>query len=776
MTDAVPGASGWPHHAHTFGPTRTGYAAAPLRTVAVAQSNRHPATGVASGRTFRKEMTRGAPQRRPQAAASAATSVRLIMRGPSVRAQAGPLQVSMTALADPTTLEPSRLGRVRQQLAEPMEAFASIWNNRALRRLEYAWVGSVVGTWAFTIALGVYAYGKGGAAAVGLAGLIRTLPTVFFAPFVAGLGDRYPRVRVMVASDLARGALYAIGALCIITDGPTLLVYIIAGAVMLAASAFRPAQAALLPTLTETPQQLTAMNVVSSTVESVGFFMGPALGGILLAATSAEVVFFASGLSCIWSAGLLVGMREVRAEPATADAERSGGGFLRESVVGFRTIGSDKRLFTLVSLFTAQTVVAGALNVFIVVLALQLYDSGPAGVGTLNAATGIGGVIGAAVAAALIGGDRLAHGFAFGLIFWGVPLVLVGGVPAEVMGLFGLAVIGVANTVIDVSGFTLLQRAVPDEVLARVFGVLETVLIAGIGLGALITPVIIDALGTRGALLVVGGFLPLLTLVAWTRLRALDGVSDAPREHVDLLTATSLFKAFSPTIIERLASKLERQEIAPGEVVIREGDPGERFYVVSHGHFAVDVGGEERAMLGPGDFFGEIALLRDVPRTATVAAQGEGGVLLSLGRDDFVPAVRMELLKSLALFRPLPPPTVEFLASRLEYEELTAGDVVLREGDDGDRFYVIAEGRVAVEVGGEARADLGRGDFFGEIALLRNVKRTATVVALEDSVVFSLRRDDFVPAVTGSAPSNAAADEVVGARLGALARRPALRG
>jgi CRP-like cAMP-binding protein len=135
----------------------------------------------------------------------------------------------------------------------------------------------------------------------------------------------------------------------------------------------------------------------------------------------------------------------------------------------------------------------------------------------------------------------------------------------------------------------------------------------------------------------------------------------------------------------------------------------------------------------------------------------------------------MELLRSLALFRPLPPQTLELLASRLEYEQFTAGDVVIREGDDGDRFYVIAEGRVTVQAGSGARTDLGPGDFFGEIALLRNVKRTATVIASEDSIVFSLRRDDFVPAVTGSAPSNAAADEVVGARLGALAGRPALR-
>jgi CRP-like cAMP-binding protein len=486
------------------------------------------------------------------------------------------------------------------------------------------------------------------------------------------------------------------------------------------------------------------------------------------------MVFFVSALSCVWSALMLFGLGRIPdAAPAAAReaAAEGGGSFLRESVEGFRTIRADKHLRTLVALFTAQTIVAGALNVFIVVLALRIYDSGAGGVGTLNAALGIGGILGAAAAAALVGGQRLVKGFVFGLVFWGVPLLLVGGIPVEIIGLVALAVIGLANTIIDVSGYTLLQRAVPEEVLARVFGILETVLVAGIGLGALITPPIIHLLGVRGALIVVGGFLPLLTIATWARLRAIEFVPDAPEEHVELLRPLSVFDRIPTETVELLAAKLERHDTAAGDVVIRQGDVGDRFYVIETGRFAVTIDGEPRAELGPGDFFGEVALLRDMPRTATVTALDDDSVLYSLARDDFVPAIRVELLKSLPLFRPLPPPTLEFLASKLRYQDVKAGDVVIREGETGDRFYVIAEGEFAVQSNGELRTQLGPRDFFGEIALLRHVERTATVTARDDGVLFSLSRDEFVPAVTGSAPSNAAADEVVGARLAALSGR-----
>ena len=153
-----------------------------------------------------------------------------------------------------------------------------VYRNPALRRLQFAWAGSIIGSWAYAIALVVYAYRHGGASAVGLVGLIRWLPAAVAAPFAAILGDRYPRVPVMLGSDLIRAAGLAGMAACVLTHGPVELVYALAAAVAVTTTAFQPAQAAILPSLARTPEELTAANVSSSTIESLGFCVGPRSG------------------------------------------------------------------------------------------------------------------------------------------------------------------------------------------------------------------------------------------------------------------------------------------------------------------------------------------------------------------------------------------------------------------------------------------------------------------------------------------------------------------
>jgi MFS family permease len=311
---------------------------------------------------------------------------------------------------------------------------------------------------------------------------------------------------------------------------------------------------------------------------------------------------------------------------------------LDELLEGFRTIVRERRLRLLIGLFSAQTFVDGMLNVLIVVIALQLLDTGTAGVGFLNSAVGVGGLVGALAAAALVGRRRLAADFGLGIFIWGLPIALVAVWPNQVFALVLLALVGVGNTIVDVSGMTLLQRAAPDEVLARVFGVLESLLLLSVGLGALVAPLLLDWLGTRGALIVAGALLPLLVVPAWPRLAAIDRAASVPEERLELLRGNPIFAPLLAPALEQLAESLDEIQVPAGQEVVRQGEPGDRFYLVREGALDVYIDGRLVESLDSGDSFGEIALLRDVPRTATVTARTDAR-LYALGRDAFISAV-----------------------------------------------------------------------------------------------------------------------------------------
>jgi MFS family permease len=527
---------------------------------------------------------------------------------------------------------------VRRLLAEFKEsaaAFREVFRNRALRRIELAWAASILGTWAYGIAVVVYAFEQGGAKAVGVVGLIRWVAAAAVSPFAALLGDRYDRRLVMVASDLARVVLIVGAAVAVYSDSSPIVVYVIAALVGVAATAFRPAEAALIPTLARTPEELTAANVAASTIESVGIFLGPAIGGLLLAWTSVGTVFLVTAGAVLWSAVLLVGVRPV--EEARVK-EREAVSIVDELLAGFRAIVGERRLRLLVGLFGAQTFVDGMLNVLIVVIALELLDTGQAGVGFLNSAIGIGGLIGALAAAALVGRRRLATNFGVGIFIWGIPIALVAVWPNQAAVLVLLALVGVGNTLVDVSGMTLMQRAAPEDVLARVFGVLESFLLLTVGLGALVAPLLLDWLGTRGALIVAGALLPLLVIPAWPRLTGIDRAARVPEEQLELLGANQIFAPLPAPTLEQLADSLEEVQVEPGRVVVRQGESGDRFYLVRDGTLRVAINGRDVQTLGPGDSFGEIALLRDVPRTASVVAETDVA-LYALDRDTFISAV-----------------------------------------------------------------------------------------------------------------------------------------
>lgn len=532
---------------------------------------------------------------------------------------------------------------LRVRVSESAAAFRDVFANTDLRRLQLAFLGSELGLWAATVALAVIAFGAGGAAGVAILAVVRQLPAAIAAPFTAILGDRYDRVRVMIGSDLLRAGATAVAAAAAFADAPVAVVFAAASFSSLAATAFRPAEAALLPALARTPAELTAANVTSSTIESVMAFVGPAVGGVLVAVADPGVAFVVCVGTFVWSAFLVsrIGRRARAPEPdgSPEEPDATSEGRLQTATAGFRAIASDAKLRVLIGLYCSQTLVAGALDVLVVVLALKVLDIGDAGYGTLLSALGIGGLIGAAVAAAgLVGQRRLAGAFGVAIVLWGLPIAFLAIWTQQIGALILLGIVGIANTVVDVAGMTILQRSVPDQVLARVFGVLESLVYGTLLLGSVIAATIVEGIGAKTAMIVTGALLPILVALAWTQLRRIDAEARDPGRELDLLRGIPFLAVLPGPSLDELALKAHTVTVPEGAPVIVQGEAGNRFYVISDGDATVSVDGEQRTSLGPGDSFGEIALLRDVPRTATVRAASDLS-LLALERDDFIAAV-----------------------------------------------------------------------------------------------------------------------------------------
>lgn len=529
---------------------------------------------------------------------------------------------------------------MRQRLAESASAFGAVFRNSNLRRLAFAACGSQIGIWAFGVAVSVYAYEQSGAKAVALLWLIRAVPSGLCAPLGGIIADRFARERVMLASDLARVALVAAAAVAVWTDTPAAVVYVLAGLASLARVPFGPAEAAIIPALAETPSELTAANVVGSTIESTGFFVGPALAGIALGFASIPTVFMITAAAMLWSAFFVARIHapppgaETPLEPAAEIPVRPG--VLEQALAGFKTLAAEQRLRLLVGLLAAQTLVAGALQVLNVSLSIEVLDLGKSGVGYLSAAFGIGALIGAVGAAGMVGLRRLSIPFVGGVALWGPPLVIIGIWPREAVAYVCLGLVGFGNTFVDVAGFTLVQRAVPNSVLARAVGVVQMLWVTAIGIGAVLVSPLISRLGVEDAFIVTGCFLPALLIVFGPQLVRIDAAATAPeRDRLDLLRGTPIFAALPAITLEALAERLIPLHFQAGAELITEGAAGDRFYLVSAGHVAVTAQGAAVATLGPGEYVGEIALLHDVPRTATVTAQTDVDVF-ALEREDFL--------------------------------------------------------------------------------------------------------------------------------------------
>jgi Cyclic nucleotide-binding domain len=349
-----------------------------------------------------------------------------------------------------------------------------------------------------------------------------------------------------------------------------------------------------------------------------------------------ETVFAFTAATFLWSALMLALITLERPEEKPEDEARPH--WRTEALAGFRTIAGDSKLRLIVGLFAGQTLVYGAFVVLTAVAAIRLLGLGSPGVGYLNSALGVGGLVGGIAAVSLVGVRRLALTFGVALVLWSVPILGVGLWAQAVPAFFLIGVAGLGLTLVDVAGFTLLQRAVPDEVLSRVFGVLHSAFFFTGGIGAIAAPALISALGIRGALIVTGAILPALTLPTFRWLAEIDRSVTVPTAELARLRAIEMFAPLPAPTLEQLASSLARVHADTGETIFRQGDAGDRFYIVDSGEIEIEIDGREVNVLGPGEYFGEIALLREIPRTATARAR-QDSELYALEREAFLGAV-----------------------------------------------------------------------------------------------------------------------------------------
>jgi MFS family permease len=546
------------------------------------------------------------------------------------------------------SVEVASEGALRGALRETTGSLASVFRNPRLRRMQLALAGSLIGDWASATATAVFAYSVAGAKGVGIFYTVRLGLMALASPFMATMADRVSRRLVMITCDVVRMTFFVVAAIVLFAHGPSWPVFVLAGASSLVSSAFRPAQNAWMPSLADSPEELTAANGTASTLESLAFFLGPALGAFLLTVADIPTVFMLNAATYLWSAILVLSIRvaappearpapgETNADPGSAETSEKVG-FLRETSDGFRAIARDRNLTMVAVLACIQTVVAGASAVYVLVMAVEILKSGPKGVGYLDSAFGVGAIIGGFYAIARARRRKLGTDLAVGVVLWSIPLVVIWMVPSIPVVFAAVILMGFGNPLVDVNFATIIQRITPDAVLGRVFGAVEGALIGTMALGAAVMPFLIDKLGLGEAVAVLGAAVTVLVLPWVPRARRLDQQLAVP-PGVELLRQIPMFAPLGPSIVEGLARKLTPVQVPAGTVIVQEGEESDRFFVIESGSVRVSHGDRVVREEAAGDFFGEIGLLRDVPRTATVTADTDT-LLQALDRDDFLAAV-----------------------------------------------------------------------------------------------------------------------------------------
>ena len=661
-----------------------------------------------------------------------------------------------------------------------------LMRNPQMRALMTACAAFYTGSFAHAVLLIVYAFSVGGISAAGAATVLRVLPGGLLAPLAATLASgRRPQLHLALGIG-ARAVATAATAAVVLTGAPVAAVLTLVAADSLLSAAVRPLHGALVIRVANTAGEAAAANAVTSSLMNASALLGPALAGLALGfagmgwAFALPATAFAAGAgSALW---IRLPRDDVQPPPRRT---RPDAGLVRSQftaiAAGFRAIADSPSATAAAAMFVVNVLLVGIWHVASAAVAIDRLDLGDGGITTMMALYGGGGIVGALTSLSIVGRRGLSVVLAAAMLGWAFALAAIGIVTLPRPALALAAGVGAAAAVAYAIAPTLVQRGVARTAMVPATASMQSLDLVMNAAGASIAALLIQWVGVTVTLAAVGGAV-LFTLLALPALRRADELSPDDAAKLAVILATPMLAPLPPLALEQLARSAARLAVPAGAEVVHQGDRGDRFYMIAAGVADVTVDGRRMATLGPGGSFGEIALLEDVPRSATVTAR-EDLDLVTVDRNEFLGAltrdtgtvVRLGGLahtrlgtapvaerlieldrdsalrgRSLPQLLALAPPLAAIdrgalaqLASAAKILGAPDGAVIIREGDYGDTCYVIVDGRAEVIEHDSVVRTLTAGDCFGELAILRDIPRTATVRAVGETTLVAVDRAAF---------------------------------
>ena len=642
----------------------------------------------------------------------------------------------------------------------------------------------------------LYVFARGGTEAISLLVITSSGTVAILAAPMSGFADRYGRGRIAAVGALLRTAVLLAMAVSIAAKWPVGTTIVLAGLEGAVYAIGTPALRALAPTLVQSPSELSSVNLIISLGLALAIFLGPLVGGLAYQVTGAVPVVIVVAAVFALSYRRLSRFQDqgppVDGEPVT----RTRHDRLSEALAGLRAAASERDIRVTLFVFCGYSFAVGILDVVLIVIARDVLHQSDGGAGALYSAFGVGGLL-AGVGIGQLVRARLALVFGIAVVLWAVPIAGLAFAARAAIAWVCALLAGIAGTVAQAAGDTVLQRATPDPLMSRVLGAYEALTGTAYMVAALVPAILIGSLGARTVLVLGAAVAPVVVICGWARLLQLDRDLDVDDERLQLVSGVPWLHTGSLAEQDRLATLLEEESAPAGDVIIYQGETGVRFYILQSGAARVLVDGREVGRLRPADWFGEVALLSDIPRTATVQAT-EDSVLLSLADEDFHRALagpgvgargesshllglqslrspgdlvwpsrhtgravtiqsgaviessgdRVDVLTRLPLLSYLPTSAVARIASASSTERRYPGEAILAEGGPPGDAYIVWEGHAQISQRGRPRRIAGAGELIGEIATLHGRPRSESAVALDDAVLLRLPRDKLLAELT----------------------------